>query len=125
MSQRISYVKFLDRFWFKYITLSSTSKFYSLAQFPVSHLFNSISPTLVFLVVAVWFIRLYYCPVGRGCKIHRLRLCTGVRSPTSDQDMTLNNLMGGPSNAGAIENAEYPFVAMTSRSTLARSGSTF
>ena len=35
------------------------------------------------------------CPVGWGCRIHRLLLCRGVRPPplTSVLDMTLNNLM--------------------------------
>ena len=35
-----------------------------------------------------------YCPVGCGCRIHRLHLCRGVWLPTmSVLDMTLNNLM--------------------------------
>ena len=35
------------------------------------------------------------CPVGWGCRIHRLLLCRGVRPPppTGVLDMTLNNLM--------------------------------
>ena len=33
------------------------------------------------------------CPVGWGCRIHRLLLCRGVRPPTSVLDMTLNCLM--------------------------------
>ena len=34
------------------------------------------------------------CPVGWGCRIHRLHLCRGVRfPPTSVLHMTLNNLM--------------------------------
>ena len=33
-------------------------------------------------------------PVGWGCRIHRLHLCRGLRSPpTSFLDMTLNYLM--------------------------------
>ena len=33
-------------------------------------------------------------PVGRGCRIHQLLLCRGVRPPpTSVQDMILNDLM--------------------------------
>ena len=36
----------------------------------------------------------FHCPVGWGCRIHRLHLCRGVRPPsTSVLDMTLNNLM--------------------------------
>ena len=35
-----------------------------------------------------------YCPVGWGCRIHRLHLCRGVRPPPmSVLDMALNNLM--------------------------------
>ena len=35
-----------------------------------------------------------YCPVGWGCRIHRLLLCRGVRHPpTGVLDMTRNNLM--------------------------------
>ena len=40
--------------------------------------------------------RNFTCPVGWGCKIHRLLRCRGVRPPTpptSVLDMTLNNLM--------------------------------
>ena len=37
---------------------------------------------------------------------------------TSVLDMTLNNLMVSFSNAGALENVEYPFIAITPRSTL-------
>ena len=35
------------------------------------------------------------CPVGWGCRIHRLHFCRGVKPhpPTSVLDMTLNNLM--------------------------------
>ena len=36
----------------------------------------------------------HICPVGWGCRIHRLLLCRGVRPPPSSVlDMTLNNLM--------------------------------
>ena len=38
-------------------------------------------------------------------------------------DMTLNWL--GSSDAGALGNAEHPFIAIAPRSTLARSGSTW
>ena len=46
---------------------------------------DTISPLLKFHV----------CPVGWGCRIHRLLLSRGVRppNPTSFLDMTLNNLM--------------------------------
>ena len=48
----------------------------------------------------------------------------GKTPPMSAQVMTLNNLMVRPSNAGALGNVESPFIAITTRSTLARSGST-
>ena len=36
----------------------------------------------------------FFCPVSRGCRIHWLHLCRGVRpSLMSVPDMTLNNLM--------------------------------
>ena len=37
----------------------------------------------------------FHCPVGWGCRIHRLHLCRGVRPPppTSVLDMTVNHLM--------------------------------
>ena len=40
-------------------------------------------------------LRFGYCPVGRGCRIHRLHLCRRVSPPLmSFLDMTLNNMMG-------------------------------
>ena len=46
-------------------------------------------------------------------------LLRGKTSPMSVLIMTLN------SNAGALGNAEYPFIAIASRSTLVQSGSTW
>ena len=37
--------------------------------------------------------RMTSCPVGWGCRIHRLHLCWGVHPQISVLDMTLNNLM--------------------------------
>ena len=51
-------------------------------------------------------------PVGWGCRIHRLHFCRGVR-------------WWGSSDAGALGNAENPFIAISPRSTLARRGSTW
>ena len=49
-----------------------------------------ISPTQQLTVL----IQIVHCPVGWGCRIHRLFLCRGVRPPpASVLDMTLNNLM--------------------------------
>ena len=45
--------------------------------------------------------------------------------PTSVLDMTLKIWWWGSSDAGALGNADYPFIAIAPRSTLARSGSTW
>ena len=62
-------------------------------------------------------IQTHIYPVGWGCRIHRL-LCRRVRPPlpSSVPDMTL---WWGSSNAWALGNAEYPFIAIAPRSTLA------
>ena len=65
-------------------------------------------------------------PVGWGCTIYWLRLCRGLRPPpTSVLGMTLIIWWWGSSNAGALGNAKYPFIAIAPRSTRARSGSTW
>ena len=66
------------------------------------------------------------CPVGWGCRIHRLLLCRGVRPPPRVSWIWHYTIWWwGSSNAGALGNAEYPFIAIAPRSTLARSGSTW
>ena len=64
------------------------------------HLFTKLLVLAVFLFPnwlpyqkSTFYSTLYSCPVGWGCRIHRLLLCRGVRPPTSVRDMTLNNLM--------------------------------
>ena len=68
----------------------------------------------------------FSCPVGWGCRIHRLLLCRGVRPPQwvswydtqqSDSDV--------PMMLGALGNAEHPFIAIVPRSTMAWRGSTW
>ena len=64
-------------------------------------------------------------PVGWRCRIHKLLLCRWVRPPRrSIWDMTLKIWWWGSSNAGALGNAEYLFIAITPRNTLGWSGST-
>ena len=67
------------------------------------------------------------CPVGWGCRIHRLLLCRGVRPlpPTRVLDMTLNNLMVRFQECWSFGKTEYHIIAIAPRSTLARSGSTW
>ena len=61
-----------------------------------------------------------YGPVGWVCRIHWLHLWRGVRlPPVSVLDMTLNNLWSS-SNAGALGNVEYSFIAIAPSSSLAR-----
>ena len=67
------------------------------------------------------------CPVGSGCRIHRLLLCRGVRPPPNECPRYDTKQPDGDDTkqpAGALGNAEYPFIAIAPRSTLARSGST-
>ena len=46
------------------------------------------------LSIDQWKPKHFLCPVGWGCRIHRLLLCRGVRPlPTSVLGMTLNNLI--------------------------------
>ena len=57
------------------------------------------------------------------CRIHRLHLCRGVKSPQWVSWIWHKTIWWWESsNAGALGNAKYPFIAITSRSTLAWSG---
>ena len=47
-------------------------------------------------------------------KIHRLNLCQTVRPPTQ----RISWIWWGSCNAGALGNAQYPYIAVTTRSTL-------
>ena len=40
--------------------------------------------TYIYIYIYMIFTRQFGCPVGWGCKIHRLHLCTGVRSPSNE-----------------------------------------
>ena len=67
------------------------------------------------------------CPIGWGCRIHRLLLRRGVRLPHQWVSCIWHETIWwwGSSNAGALGNTEYPFIAIARRSTLTRSGSTW
>ena len=58
------------------------------------------------------------CPVGWGRRIHQLHLCKGVRTPTQRVSWIRHETLWwwGSSNAGALGNAEYSFVATAPRS---------
>ena len=65
-------------------------------------------------------------PGDRGCRIHRLHICSRVRLPQRVSSIWNKTIWWrGSSNAGALGNAEYPFIDITPRSTLARNGCTW
>ena len=49
ISENVTHLIFLDRFWFVHILFVSMVKFESLALFPVDHLSHPVMPSLVFL----------------------------------------------------------------------------
>ena len=64
------------------------------------------------------FINIGVCPVSGDSRIHQLHLCREVRPPPSRTgilDMTLNHLI-------VLEYVEYPFIAITPKSTLTWNG---
>ena len=66
------------------------------------------------------------CPVGWGCRMPRLFLCKGVRHPQRVSCIWYKTIWWwGSSNAGALGNVDYPFIAIVPRSTLTRNGSTW
>ena len=69
----------------------------------------------------------YSCPVKWGYRIHWLHLYRGVSPPPRWVSWIWHVTIWwwGSNNVGALGNAEYPFIAITPRSTLARSGSTW
>ena len=83
--------------------------------------------SFIYLFFSYIYIRLFICPVGWGCRIHRLHRCRGVRHPppTSVLDMTLKQSDGEVPAVLEFKNVEYPFIAIAPRSTLARRGSTW
>ena len=69
-------------------------------------------------------ILLDYCPVGWGYRIHQLFLCRGVRPPKWVTWIWHSTIWWWcSSNAGVLGNADYPFIAITPRSTLTWSSS--
>ena len=73
------------------------------------------------LLGKVW-IQLFSYPVSRSSWIHRLHPCRGVRLSWLWHKTTW---WWGFSDAGALGNAEYPFVAIAPWSTLTLNGSTW
>ena len=66
------------------------------------------------------------CSIGWNCRIYQLHLYGRVRpSNRVSYIWHLTIWRWCSSNAGALGNAEYPFIAIASRSTMTRSGSTW
>ena len=62
---------------------------------------------------------------GWSCRIHWLHLCREVRLPQRMSRICHYTMWWwGSSNAGALENEEYPFITIALKSTLFRSGIT-
>ena len=86
----------------------------------------------IYICVCVCINLILLCPVGWGCRIHWLHLCRGVKKTKKKNKKTRVSWIWhkaiwwwGSSNAGALGNTEYPFIAVAPRSTLARLGSTW
>ena len=67
------------------------------------------------------------CPVGLGCRIHRLHLCRRVRTQPTWVSLIWHETSWcwESSDSRALGNAEHPFITIAPRSTLARRGSTW
>ena len=66
------------------------------------------------------------CPVSWDCRIHRLLLCRRVWLPWRVSWIWHKTIWWwGSSNPGGLENAEYPFIVIAPKFTLACSGSTW
>ena len=100
----------------------SLLNFWGILVFGLDSLFNGISTFVSYLMPKPSLL----CPSRLGLQntpTVSLKRCK--TSPTSVRDMTLKIWWWGSSNAGALWNAEYPFIAIAPRSTLARSDSTW
>ena len=83
------------------------------------------APITIGIIVTFKFHSIFYS-VGLGCRIHQLLLWRRVR-PSHWVSWIWHWAIWccGSSNTEALENTEYPFIAIAPRSTLARSGSTW
>ena len=82
----------------------------------------------IYIYIYIYICVCVCCPVGWGCRIHWLLLCRLVRPPPPQRVSWIWHKTiwwRGFINAGSLGNAEYLFVAIDLRSTLAQSGSTW
>ena len=83
------------------------------------------SLSLSFIISFLPFLPLFG-PLSRGCRIHRLYLCRRVRLTQRVSCIWHETIWWwGSSNAGSLGSAEYPFITIAPRWTLAQSGSTW
>ena len=99
---------------------TSFSDSLSISSYQFITFISSISPSIYLSIY------LTSCPVGWDYRIHRLQFCQGIRPPKRVSCIWHEKIWWrGSSNAGALGNAEYPFIAIAPRSTLARIYSTW
>ena len=81
----------------------------------------------IFWLRYCWIFQFSVSLVDWGCRIHRLHLCRVVTPQPQQVSWIWHKTIWwwGSSNAGALGNVEYPFIAIAPRSTLAWSGSTW
>ena len=85
---RLWWESYLRTIWLRPPQIYLESDCFSAPWVPVD---GSTDSSLIFTLATF---RVILCPVGWGCRIHRLLLCRGVRHPsTSVLDIILNNLM--------------------------------
>ena len=87
--------------------------------------FYSIQIIFKHLYFSHWWDHARYTDPVSWLHLYRDHLCRGVRPPFNECPDTKQSDGDGSSSAGALENAEYPFIATAPRSTLARSGNTW
>ena len=71
---------------------------------------NNLEPLICHKTQPTNFLK--YSPVGWGCRIHQLHICSGVRPPNECPGYDIKQ------SDGALGNVVYPFTAIVPRSTL-------
>ena len=89
-------------------------KWFQLLQSSISTQLNSFNNW--YLTLVILFIK-YFCPVGWDCRIHWLHLCRGIRPPHQRVSWIWHKTLWwwSSSDAGALGNAEYFFIAIAPR----------
>ena len=122
-----NYVTFLTNRFLRLISLPTSTVFDSETSGITAILkYRSVNPTMCQKRVLIIAVNCYDTPVGWCYRIHRLFLCREVRLHQRISEILHKTIWcSSPSNGGASGNAEYPFIAIAPRSSLAQSGSTW